>query len=161
MSEFVKHALTPEKLLALGNNLIFKTFIEASRVNAKRLYAGLLDGKTAFIVTVKMEDGTELKVDIKLHSEHFQGKLNFSTFKKQLELLVARIDQRLKSAAPDRVNMRSDSKGANHLFNIPAMAQDGDKLNILMLGMSTQAPGRILYTLNYLDPDAQGVKRPA
>jgi hypothetical protein len=41
------------------------------------------------------------------------------------------------------------------------MAQDGDKLNILMLGMSTQAPGRILYTLNYLDPDAQGVKRQA
>ncbi|CAH0990525.1 hypothetical protein SIN8267_00617 [Sinobacterium norvegicum] len=158
MSDFVEHSLTPEKLLALGNNLIYKAFLEASRVQAKRLYAGLLEGKTAFIVTVKMEDGTELKVDVKMYREHYQGKLNFSIFKKQLELLVARIDQRLKSAAPDRVNMRSDSEGANHLFNIPAMMQDGERLNILMLGMSTQAPGRILYSLNYLDPKAQGIK---
>ncbi|ROS04817.1 hypothetical protein EDC56_0330 [Sinobacterium caligoides] len=155
MSQFVQHSLSPERLLSVGNNILYKAFLEATRIDSKRLYGGLLEGGTASLVTMRLDDETEVKINLRMYAEDYQGKLNYGSFKKHVSLLIARINERLQSNGPDRMNMRSDARGANHLFNIPAMMKDGDKVNILMFGMSTQTPGKILFTLNYLDPSKQ------
>ncbi len=155
MSRFIQHSLTPERLLSVANNILYKVFLQSTRLDSKRLYSGLLEGRTAKLLTMALDDKTQVKVTLKMFADDYQGKLNYSAFKKHLALLLVNINQRLKSNSPDKVNMRSDSQAKNHLFNIPAMTRDGTQVNILMLGMSTQTPGKLVFTLNYLDPEKQ------
>jgi len=149
--EYQDHRVTPAQLLTASANALHRAFLQASRVEAKRLFRELSQGRRVGLVQLKMEDDSVLQLLLELDHRHHSGGLNFSGFRNQLGLLLYRIGERLQSAQPD-LGLLNDDSGRRLLFHIPAVEPRGETVNILVLGMDLSLPGTAALQLMYMDP---------
>lgn len=149
MSQYQSHALEPEKLITIAVNLLHSAFIDSSRDDAKRLFLEVKGGNTAHLVRIKMEDDSELGVDLALDYSEYLGKLNYAAFKNVLQAMLVRIAKQVQG--DDKLNVFTDTESGNILFNLPGVMQDDEHLNMLVLGAERSVPGAVTLKLQFLD----------
>lgn len=150
MSELSSHSITPEAVLTLAANILYRAFFESSRIEAKQIYSGLDGGEARQLLRLAMDDDSELDVWLQLDESEYRGKLNYSGFKSHIGVLLARIKERLDGEGD--ANILESANGSEKLFNIPALVADGDAANVLVLGLGPAIPARLTLKLMYLDP---------
>lgn len=150
MSLYRSQNISQEKLLAMAANLLHKAFFDSSRLLAKRRYQSLENGATVFLATVKMEDGSELQVNVSLDSIELRDKLNFSAFRQLIGQLLAAYAQTFKDKQPLPTFSSADNRRWSYL--IPALHQGAERSNMLILGLDVRKPGAMTLELMFIDP---------
>lgn len=143
-------SFAPEKLLTIAINLLHRAFGESTRLAAKHRFQHLESGKAIYLATVRMDDGSELKVNAKLDSSELQGKLNFGGFRQLITQLLSGCVRQLDSKQP--LNTFSDQDAKRWIYLIPALYQSEVALNMLVLGVNMRQAGEVTIELMFVDP---------
>lgn len=150
-TEYQDHRIKPVQLLTAAANILHKSFIESSRVDAKRRFRELSEGRQIPLVELSLGDASTLQMQMRIDRRFHAGSFNFSGFRRMVGLLLYQIGERLSQAQPDLALMNDDG-GRELLFHIPAVEKQGDSLNILVLGVDLKTPGTAVLQLLYMDP---------
>lgn len=143
-------SFAPEKLLTIAVNLLHRAFGESTRLSAKHRFQHLENGRTVYLATVRMEDGSELKVNLRLERSELLGKLNFGGFRQLVAQLIAACVHQLNSTQP--LNTFSDQDAKRWIYLIPALYQSEVALNMLVLGVNMRQGGEVTIELMFVDP---------
>jgi hypothetical protein len=144
------HSVAPEKLLVMSANVLQQAFFGGPRLDAKRRYQFLESGRTVFLIKVRMEDGSELEVNLRLDRSELRGKLNFSAFRELVGNLLIAQAQKLNEKQP--LNVFSNTEEQRWVFLIPAVHGAGETVNMLVLAIELSQPGELLLELMFIDP---------
>lgn len=147
-----RKSLPTDKFLTVAVNLIHKALIEPTRTEAKSLYRDLEEQKTVPLTNLRMEDGSMVRFDLSLNSEHYQGRLNFTSFRTGLSMLLASIADGLKE--PESVKTFASEESENSvMFGITALTAEDGQPSVLVLGADSGRGGpNVELQLIYLDP---------
>lgn len=151
MALYRTQSMTPEKMLIIAANILHKAFHDCPRVEAKRRYQYLHDGRSVFLVKVKVEDGSELDVNVSLERSELRGKLNFSLFRNLVGQLLVGFGQKLEKKEP--LNTFSDAGQQRWVYLIPAVSRHGEEWNMLVLAVDAGQPGALNLELMFIDPE--------
>ena len=91
-----EHTLTEEQLATISANILHQTLVEVSRTVGKRLFRELESGTRIAVTQLRMEDGSEVRMDLKLDCSEFRGALNFSLFRDSVLALLSRLSDTLR-----------------------------------------------------------------
>ncbi len=150
MSQFQSSQMSQERFLRIAINLLFKTFIEASRTEAKKLFRGIVDGTRVALTEVEMEDGGRVRFDLALNTELYNGTINWSSFRRGLFEVLQLADKALNEQRP--VKVFSGTEDANQLiFGVLGTTVEGEHTNVLALGADSSTAGAVELRLMYLD----------
>jgi hypothetical protein len=150
MTLYRTHSIAPEKLLTLSINVLQQAFFSGPRLDAKRRYQFLENGRTIFLIKLRMEDGSELEVKLRMERSELRGKLNFSAFRQLLGRLLAAQVEQLHAGQP--LNIFSNSEQQRWVYLIPALYQTGSETNMLVSALELSEPGALLMELMFIDP---------
>lgn len=151
MPLYRSQSIAPEKLLVMAANLLHKSFHDTSRMMAKRRYQLLENGKTVFLVNVRMEDNSELQVNLKLDRSELRGKLNFSAFRQLIARLLHGFMQQLQ--AKEALSLFTDEDGKRWSYLIPAVMKTEATFDMMILGADVREPGVLTLELMFIDPE--------
>ncbi|WP_439107490.1 hypothetical protein [Congregibacter sp.] len=147
-----RKSLPTDKFLTVAVNLLHKALIEPSRTEAKSLYRDLEEQKVVALTNLRMEDGSMVRFDLSLNHEHYQGRLNFTSFRTGLTMLLAGIADAVK----DPQSLRSYANETNEgsvMFGITALTSEDGKPSVMVLGADSGRGGpNVELQLMYLDP---------
>jgi len=143
--------ISSEKLLTIAANILHKAFYDCTRLEAKRRYQFLLDGRRIFLIKLQMQDGSELEVNLSLEQSELRGKLNFSLFKQLVGQLLGNYARLLNEKQP--LNTFSDEEQQRWVYLIPAAFQGPEHLNMLVLSANMNEPGSLNLELMFIDPE--------
>ena len=154
-----EHTLTEEQLATISANILHQTLIEVSRTVGKRLFRELESGTRIAVTQLRMEDGSEVRMDLKLDCSEFRGALNFSLFRDSVLALLSRLSDTLRDEESALPVMRlmdeaGQSTSERRLFGVPGVIVLDGVPNMLMMG-ATPSPSEpvILIELMYIDPE--------
>ena len=154
-----EHTLTEEQLATISANILHQTLIEVSRTVGKRLFRELESGTRIPVTQLRMEDGSEVRMDLKLDCSEFRGALNFSLFRDSVLALLSRLSDTLRDEESALPVMRlmdeaGQSTSERRLFGVPGVIVLDGVPNMLMMG-ATPSPSEpiILIELMYIDPE--------
>ena len=154
-----EHTLTEEQLATISANILHQTLIEVSRTVGKRLFRELESGTRIAVTQLRMEDGSEVRMDLKLDRSEFRGALNFSLFRDSVLALLSRLSDTLRDEESALPVMRlmdetGQSTSERRLFGVPGVIALDGLPNMLMMG-ATPSPSEpvILIELMYIDPE--------
>lgn len=154
-----EHTLTEEQLATISANILHQTLIEVSRTVGKRLFRELESGTRIAVTQLRMEDGSEVRMDLKLDCSEFRGALNFSLFRDSVLALLSRLSDTLRDEESALPVMRlmdeaGQSTSERRLFGVPGVIVLDGVPNLLMMG-ATPSPSEpvILIELMYIDPE--------
>ena len=154
-----EHTLTAEQLATISANILHQTLIEVSRTVGKRLFRELESGTRIAVTQLRMEDGSEVRMDLKLDRSEFRGALNFSLFRDSVLALLSRLSDTLRDEESALPVMRlmdetGQSTSERRLFGVPGVIALDGVPNMLMMG-ATPSPSEpvILIELMYIDPE--------
>lgn len=153
MSENTQQKSLPtDKFLTVAVNLIHKALIEPSRTEAKSLYRDLEEKKTVPLTNLRMEDGSMVRFDLSLSHEHYQGRLNFTSFRTGLTMLLSSVAEAIKEPESLR-SFANESSPGSVMFGITALTAEDGKPSVLVLGADSGRGGpNVELQLMYLDP---------
>ncbi|MDB6060444.1 MAG: hypothetical protein JWM78_547 [Verrucomicrobiaceae bacterium] len=143
-------SVSAEKLLTISINLLHQAFGDTTRLLAKRRFQYLENGKSVYLAHVKMEDDSQLKVNVKLERSELKGKLNFSAFRQVVAHLLGACAQQIESK--QQLNTFSDTDEKRWIYLIPALYQSDVAQNMLVLGVNLRQPGELTLELMFVDP---------
>lgn len=126
-----------------------QAFYQSRREEAKRLYTELSDGKNTKFMRLQTNTGNIIDCNLTMDASQYDGKLNFSKFRKSLAMTLIALKQRLENK--EDVNMLSNDVG-DVLFNVPGIVKSGDIINVMVVGLRQTGHGKALVRLLYLDP---------
>ena len=154
-----EHTLTEEQLATISANILHQTLIEVSRTVGKRLFRELESGTRIAVTKLRMEDESEVRMDLKLDCTEFRGALNFSLFRDSVLALLSRLSETLRDEDTVLPVMRmmdesGQSTSERRLFGVPGVIALDGVPNMLMMG-ATPSPNEpvILIELMYIDPE--------
>ena len=154
-----EHTLTEEQLATISANILHQTLIEVSRTVGKRLFRELESGTRIAVTKLRMEDESEVRMDLKLDCSEFRGALNFSLFRDSVLALLSRLSDTLRDEDTALPVMRmmdesGQSTSERRLFGVPGVIALDGVPNMLMMG-ATPSPSEpvILIELMYIDPE--------
>ena len=134
----------------MSANVLHKTFFDNTRLVAKRVFNELDKGKRLKLVSLTMEDKSELKIDVSLDTTDYVGQLNFSLMRKHLKSLLAQIAKLLEEGK--RPSVRNNKQNGTQLFNIPGAVVEQGQLNVLMMAWSSRVKGTVEIELMFFEP---------
>ncbi|MFQ3324465.1 MAG: hypothetical protein ACI90U_002292 [Pseudomonadales bacterium] len=149
-SEYSSHSLSPEQFLTMSANVLHKTFFDNTRLVAKRVFSELDKGKRLKLISLTMEDKSELNIDVSLDTTEYIGQLNFSLMRKHLKALLAQIAKLLEEGK--RPSVRNNQQNGSQLFNIPGAVVEQGQLNVLMMAWSSKVKGTLEIELMFFEP---------
>lgn len=156
------HVLTPPQFLAMAANLLLQFVVNATRTEGKRLFRSLETGKPVKLVRVKMEDGTELMMEVVLDCSDYRGNLNFRLFRQHAHALCARAAALLSDESKKgNLPLFTDKNTGDSLFLAPGVVAEGGVVNLMVLGAKRPQPGKLTMQLVFLDPDQFQGQQPA
>ena len=154
-----EYTLTEEQLATISANILHQTLIEVSRTVGKRLFRELESGTRIAVTKLRMEDESEVRMDLKLDCSEFRGALNFSLFRDSVLALLSRLSDTLRDEDTALPVMRmmdesGQSTSERRLFGVPGVIALDGVPNMLMMG-ATPSPSEpvILIELMYIDPE--------
>lgn len=143
--------MAQDQFLTVASNILYKTMVDSSRTLAKNTYKAMLEGKRVALITVRMDDDSEVRFDISLDSSEFRGKLNFGAFRASVTQLVRSLGEQIKQEREAPVF--SDEEEGSVLFGVPGITQEDQNVNVIMMAADTRTSGTVLLKLMYMDPD--------
>lgn len=154
MQTSAAHVLTPPQFLAMAANLLLQFVVNAPRTDGKRLFRSMEAGKPIKLVRVKMDDGSELMMEVVLDKREYRGTLNFRLFRQHVHALCIRAaallnDETRKAGLP----LFSDKNSGDSLFLAPGVVVHDGVVNLLVVGARRPTPGGLTMQLVFLDPD--------
>ena len=153
MSTYQNFSMPPDRFLTVSGNVVYKALVEAQRADAKRLFREVSDGKRVKLMTLKMDDDTEVRFDLQLDHSEFRGdRINFKFFRNSVAGLLSSIGQVLKDEGKSEVPVFKQRGGKAMLFGVPGVTQDTGEVNVLMLAADLSEPGAVRLKLQYMDP---------
>jgi hypothetical protein len=160
MPQLQTSSIPREKFLRLCTNLLYTVFLQAARTEAKRLYRQLDAGTKVALTRMQMEDKSELRFDLSMDKSQHRGKLNFTSFRNGLALLVNNLNEQLLGAEDIQVFSAQDNP-EQMIFGVLGVTQEAGQANVLALGADTGTAGEASVELQllYLDP-AQFARQP-
>ena len=151
MSTYQNFSMAPDRFMTMSGNVLLKAFLEAQRADAKRVFNEINDGKRVQLITVRLDDETELRFDLQLdHSEYRGERLNFRSFRDGLASLISAMSEALNGES--NIPVFNEQGGRSMLFGIPGVTQVGDQVNVLMLAANMREPGCVQLKLQYMEP---------
>ena len=150
MALYRTQSIAPEKLLVISANILHKAFYDCTRLEAKRRYQFLHDGRTVFLLKLRVEDGSELDVQVSLDRTEMRGKLNFSEFRNLIGQLLAGFAAKLEQKQP--LKTFSDAEQRRWIYLIPALHQSDERVNMMVLAVNVSQPGTLSLELMFIDP---------
>jgi hypothetical protein len=154
-----EHTLTEKQLATISANILHQTLIEVSRTVGKRLFRELESGTRIAVTKLRMEDESEVRMDLKLDCSEFRGALNFSLFRDSVLALLSRLSDTLRDEDTALPVMRmmdesGQSTSERRLFGVPGVIAVDGVPNMLMMGASP-SPNEpvILIELMYIDQE--------
>lgn len=151
MSQSQSVSMESQRFFTGALNVLHAGFIKASRAQAKRHYARVHGGAVLELAKLRLADGSEMLFRVALDQSEFRGKLDFSTFRKALLQLLAKLQDRIRFKGELNV-YKSEETGAL-LLNLPAILAEGGRTNVMMLGVDKPEPGVVTLRLQFLDPE--------
>lgn len=141
----------PERLLLVASELLHRSFVEATRADAKRLFRDIEDGKQVGVARLELEDQSQLLIKLTLDKSEFRGKFNFRVFRQSLELLIAQIATLLQQGQKEFNSFTAES--GEMMFLIPSITRNeqGEE-NALVLGVGQLIPGELPLQLQFIEP---------
>lgn len=143
-------SLKPEQLLSISAQALYKTFFETTRDQSKQIFKDLEKGKTSSLFTMKITNGQEIQGKLSMDKSEFVGKINYSSFRSALEIMIKRIADKLNKK--EDLNIFTNEDTGELVFHIPGFVETDGQTNILVLGVVQRTPGVILQNLMFLDP---------
>jgi|TARA_B110000902_G_C14287453_1_gene579448 uncharacterized membrane protein YgaE (UPF0421/DUF939 family) len=134
----------------MSANVLHKTFFDNTRLVAKRVFNELDKGKRLKLISLTMEDKSELNIDVSLDTTEYIGQLNFSLMRKHLKALLAQIAKLLEEGK--RPSVRNNQQNGSQLFNIPGAVVEQGQLNVLMMAWSSKVKGTLEIELMFFEP---------
>ena len=133
-----EHTLTEEQLATISANILHQTLIEVSRTVGKRLFRELESGTRIAVTQLRMEDGSEVRMDLKLDCSEFRGALNFSLFRDSVLALLSRLSDTLRDEESALPVMRlMDEAGQltseRRLFGVPGVIATAETMRVTCL----------------------------
>ncbi len=150
MNDLKNYKMNPTSLLTMATNVLHKAMLEVPRTTTKNIFKVIADGNRATLLNLMMEDDVEVRFEVSLdHSEYQGDKLKFTQFHTGLMLLVDALSQTLRDGGNVPV---FDAQSDNSLMiGIPAVTQEGEATNVLMLIIDLRLTGGILLKLKYFE----------
>ena len=154
MAELQSHTIPKEQFLTIAANLLYRSLLDASRTQAKRLFRELESGRTLALTDVKMEDGSTVRFKLALDHSEVDGKLNFGAFRASVTTLVHNLGETLRQEQPSIPVFTAEHRPEMSLYGVTAVTSEDDRPRVMVLGSDTE-PGRaeIQLRLTYLSPD--------
>ena len=152
-------SLTDEQFATICVNVVHQTLIDCSRTVGKRLFRELESAKRVAVTQLRMEDESEVRLDMTLDHTEFRGALNFSLFRDSVLALLSGLTEVLRDEERSLNVMRMmDESGQatseRRLFGVPGMVVAESVPNLLMMGATPSASEPVvLIELMYVDPD--------
>ena len=149
-----------QQFATIAANLLHQGVLETQRTTAKRIFRELEEGRRVSLTRLRMEDGGELRFDLSMDADGFNGVLNFSAFRDGLLALVANLSDALRAGAAITVfdpikdqDSTSDGYASTRIFGVPGITNHDGMVNALMLGVEPDPvqPVVALHLL-YVDP---------
>ena len=152
MSQFQTQSIPQDKFLRMAVNLLHKTFVESARTDAKNAFREIADGRAAHLTTVRMEDGSTSRFNLRFDHSEYRGKLNYGAFRASLATLIGNISQALQDEREINVfNANADPN--TMIFGVTAVTVEEDTPNVMVLGAELgNRAGESTLSLLYLDP---------
>ena len=152
MAQTHSQSIPREQFLTLCANLLHRTFVEATRTDAKNLYRDLAAGKLAPLSTVRMEDQSTVRFNLALDHSEFVGRLNYGSFRASVLTLIRNIGEVLRDKRPVNVfNAHDDADSI--VFAVSAVTVEAQRPNVMVLGADLAAGhAAVTVRLMYLDP---------
>ena len=146
-------SLPTDKFLTVAINLLHKALLEASRTEAKKIYRELEDGKRVPLTNLRMEDGSMVRFDLTMNYQHYQGRLNYGSFRTGLTMLLSSIADTLREKPETLRTFASEQNANSVLFSVTALTSEAGKPSVLVLGAdSSGEAATVELQLVYLDP---------
>jgi len=161
MSTLQTNSMPQDKFLRIATNLLYKTFLDAPRDEAKKLFRDLQEGKCTPLVRVQMEDNSEVRFDVTLDSTQYQGKLNFTGFRNSVAILLKNLHDSLESDAQKITVFRDNDNSDNMMFGVLGITQEREQVNVLALGADTTASRDAAVKLQLMFLDRDQFRQPA
>ena len=144
----------------IATNLLNQGLLEAGRTTAKRIFRELEEGRTVGLTNLRMEDGGQVRFDLSLDAQAFNGALNYSAFRDGVVALVAdlatalRAEKTLPTYKPvDGPESLPTEMVGSTLFGAGGLTEHEGVTNLLMLGVRPRDDQPIVtLQLMYLDP---------
>ena len=152
MSQFQSQSIPQDKFLRMAVNLLHKSFVESARTDAKNAYREIADGKAVHLTTVRMEDGSTSRFNLRFDHSEYQGKLNYGAFRASLATLIGNLSQALQDQR--EINVFSGNEETNSMiFGVTAVTVEEETPNVMVLGTELgNRAGEVMLSLMYLDP---------
>ncbi len=154
-----QQAIAPLSLLKMACNVLHKYCLDAPRIDAKRVFQDMTVGERP-LIKLTMDDQSQLLVRGTILLDEFQGdKLNFSTFRRHLQTLLAHIARQVE--LDKDIPTFNDDSGKRLIFHTPIVIQDGMQgesgakrpvLNALVLSVDLRVAAEATLEMMYLDP---------
>lgn len=154
-----ERTLTDEQFATISANVIHQSLIEVSRTVGKRIFRELEVGKRIAVTQLRMEDESEVRLDVTLDHSEFRGALNFSIFRDSVLALLARLGDTLRDEDTSLPVMRmmddtGEASSERRLFGVPGLIVVDDVANMLMMGATPSVSEPVvLIELMYIDPE--------
>lgn len=146
-------------VLAVAVSLFKTCLIDAGRTEAKRHFKELEAGRELFLTEIAMPDKSTLRVRLQLMAQEYNGQLNYSAFKSQLQMLSAEL-VKVVQAKSEPIVMSGDN-GRQLMFNIPAISHIDGEFNAFVLGADLRRRGELVLQLMFIDPNQYRSPEPA
>ena len=154
-----KHTLTDEQFATISVNILHQALIEVSRTVGKRIFRELEAGTRVSLTQLRMQDESQVRLDLTLDHTEFRGALNFSLFRDSVLALISQISETLKNEEVSLPTLRMmDESGQTtserRLYGVPGVIAVEGVVNMLMMG-ATPSPSEpvVLIELMYINPE--------
>jgi hypothetical protein len=152
MARFQTESLPQDKFLLVAVNLLHKTFVEATRTEAKTVYQQISAGDIVHLTTVQLEDKSTARFNVSLSHSEFRGRLNYSAFRASVGALVSNITQALQDKRELKV-FTAQNGGNAMIFGVTAVTREDDSANVMVMAADMDGQeGATTLQLMYLDP---------
>ncbi len=153
MARLQSQSIPRDKFLTIAANLLYRSVLDSSRTEAKRLYRELEAEKPVALTNVRMEDGSEVRFDLALDHSELAGKLNFGAFRASVATLVHNLGETLGQDDPQIPVFTAEHKPQLSLFGVTAVTYEDEQPRVMVLGADTDSGQPVIQLrLMYLDP---------
>lgn len=150
-SRFRTQKMTTAQMLTMGANLLYKAFHDTNRVDAKRRYRALEEGKKVLLTELGTREGDRMLAVLSLDCSEMHAKLNFSMLRGLVGQLLNGFAQVLNTKQP--LNSFSDEKRKRCVYLLPAILESEGTTDMLVLAIDLSEPGTFELALMFIDPE--------
>lgn len=145
-----EHRLAQKELATALHNNLRKRFFEVSKLDSKQLFLAVQRGESIPFLEVVMPEQGQLRFDLQLDYSLFEGRLNFSRFRRALDAHLARLARAIESE--QALNVYTAGKDSDFVLNHPGAIDDDGQLNFMLTRIHQLSAGRAILQLFFVDP---------